>query len=345
MKSAFLNENNTQPLVINPDTDISLSNLLNWIENNRSSIEQNILIYGAVLFRGFDIKTPLDFENVAKAIDADLKNDYMGTSPRDKKTDYVFSASELPAHYPIMQHCEMSFLPSAPRRLFFYCHTAPPFGGETPTCDFRKVYQDLKPEVRKAFEEKGVQHIRNYASPNHKSRSGFQLKSWHDMFHTDDKKLVESKCKEHDIICEWKEHDGLRMINKSAAFKKHPISGEMVWFNHTQVFHIDAAEIEYKYIHKRQKRWDTFKTSLFLDLMTWYKKKTTNPFDQSMHVTFGDGSEIPKAYVEHILEVIWKNLSINTWQKGDIICIDNFSTSHGRLPYYGDREVMVCWTS
>ena len=54
-----------------------------------------------------------------------------------------------------MQHCEMSFLPSAPRRLFFYCHVAPEYGGETPICDFRKVYTDLDPTIRAEFEAKG----------------------------------------------------------------------------------------------------------------------------------------------------------------------------------------------
>jgi len=345
MKTFFLDNTKTYPLVISPESDRTLESLKNWIDKNHLDIEHKLSHYGAILFRGFDIQTPSDFEQIAKVVDADLKNDYMGTSPRDKKTDYVFSASELPAHYPIMQHCEMSFLPSAPRRLFFYCHTAPPFGGETPICDFRKVYNDLKPEVRNAFEQKGVKHIRNYASPNAKGRTGFQLKSWFDMFHTDDKNIVEQKCKEHDIICEWKENDGLRMTNVGSAFKTHPVTGEKVWFNHTQVFHIDAAAIEYDFIHKRQKRWQTFKTNLLLDLMTFYKKLTTNPNDQSMHVTFGDGTEIPKEFVQHIQEVIWKNMSVYAWQKGDIICIDNFSTSHGRLPYYGDREVMVCWTS
>ena len=82
-----------------------------------------------------------------------------------------------------------------------------------------------------------------------------------------------------------------------------------------------------------------------LEVLTWYKKLTKNPNDQSMHVTFGDDSPIPDEYVEHIQEVIWKNMIIQPWRKGDIICIDNFSTSHGRLPYYGPREIMVCWTS
>jgi alpha-ketoglutarate-dependent taurine dioxygenase len=346
MKLSYLSGQSKLPLIVSPENnESSKQTLINWIQSNKNEIEQKLTESGAVLFRGFEIQTPQDFEEVAKSVDADLKDDYLGTSPRDKKSGFVFSASELPAHYPIMQHCEMSFLPSAPRRLFFYCHVEPEYGGETPICDFRKVYLDLDPKIREEFERKGVKHIRNYASPNESGTNGFQLKKWTDMFHTTDKKVVEEKCKENGIICEWKADDGLRLINKNDAIKIHPITGEKAWFNHTQVFHLSAAAIEYHKIHQRQKRWETFKYSMLLELMTWYKKLTKDPNEQSMHVTFGDDSAIPDEYVQHIQDVIWKNMIIQTWRKGDIICIDNFSTSHGRLPYFGPRVVMVCWTS
>ncbi len=346
MNLTYFSEDSKLPLVISPENDgKSKEQLMEWIAGNKSIIDEKLTESGAVLFRGFDIQSPNDFESVAKTIDSDLKDDYLGTSPRDKKTDFVFSASELPPHYPIMQHCEMSFLPSAPRRLFFYCNIEPEYGGETPICDFRKVYKDLDAKVKEEFERKGVKHIRNYSSPDDKSKNGFQLKNWSEMFLTKDKSVIEKKCVDNDIICEWKDNDGLRLINKNDGIKTHPKTGEKVWFNHTQVFHVSAAAEEYHRIHKRQKRWETFKYSMLLELMTWHKKATKNPNDQSMHVTFGDDSPIPDQYVEHIQDIIWKNMVIQSWKKGDIICLDNFSTSHGRLPYYGPREIMVCWTS
>ena len=93
--------------------------------------------------------------------------DYLGTSPRDALTPYVFSASELPGYYPIAQHCEMRFLKKPPRRLFFCClrpNDGP--GGETPLCDFRKVARDLAPAVLDRFERRGVRIIRNYCGPS-----------------------------------------------------------------------------------------------------------------------------------------------------------------------------------
>ena len=35
----------------------------------------------------------------------------------------------------------------------------------------------------------------------------------------------------------------------------------------------------------------------------------------------------------------------STWQKGDIMCIDNFSVSHGRQPTYDlGRKILVAWS-
>ncbi|MDB5226611.1 MAG: Taurine catabolism dioxygenase TauD/TfdA [Bacteroidota bacterium] len=346
MNLNYFSEDTKLPLVITPSNgDVSKQSLVEWIASNKEMLNEKLREAGAVLFRGFQIDSAQDFEDVSKAMDNDLKDDYLGTSPRDKKSGFVFSASELPPHYPIMQHCEMSFLPSAPRKLFFYCHVEPIYGGETPICDFRKVYEELDPTIRDEFEFKGVKHIRNYSAPDDTSKNAFQLKKWNEMFLTTDKSIIEKKCADNDIVCEWKENNGLRLINKNAATKIHPQTGRKAWFNHAQVFHVSAAAEEYHKIFKRQKRWETLKTSVLLDVLTFYKKLTKNPNDQSMHVTFGDDSQIPDYYIEHIQDVIWRNMVIQPWKKGDVICLDNFSISHGRLPYYGPREIMVCWTS
>ncbi len=319
--------------------------ITDYISSRTDLIQEKISTNGAVLFRGFGISDPITFERAAQLIDPELKNDYLGTSPRNKLTDFVFSASELPPHYPIMQHCEMSFLPHAPRKLFFWCKTAPEQGGETPTCDFAAVYRDLNPDIRNEFETKGVTMIRNYSGPGAGSKSVKQLKPWPDMFLTTDKDKVEAICREHEITPEWLPADGLRLINTRPAILPHPESGEKVWFNHTQVFHSSAARFEYAHIAEHQKNIRGFALSLFLRINDLWEGMTVKPEDRAMHVTFGNGDPIPDSYVKHIVDVIWKNLSIIPWKAGDMIVIDNFRTAHGRLPYRGAREVNVCWAS
>ncbi len=96
-----------QPLVHKNSGDKSLDYLRGYIEQNRAALLKKLSEHDALLFRGFDVASPADFEQIAKTIDSNLKNDYLVTSPRDQVpgTEFVFTASELANFYPIMQHC------------------------------------------------------------------------------------------------------------------------------------------------------------------------------------------------------------------------------------------------
>ena len=48
---------------------------------------ERLAAHGALLFRGFDVADAPAFERVARAIDAELKNEYLGTSPRNALTE------------------------------------------------------------------------------------------------------------------------------------------------------------------------------------------------------------------------------------------------------------------
>jgi len=331
-----------------PD-DVPLQALLERIDRDRQSLLDRRTQAGALLFRGFGIDEPAHFEQVAAALHpGDLKNDYLGTSPRNivPGTQYVFSASELPSYYPIPQHIEMSFLPTTPHNLLFYCDVAPNGNGETPICDFRRVYQELDPHVRDLFEERGVHYIRNYDGPNApKTGNLWQLKPWPDMFQTTDKQQVEAVCAENDLTVIWGDHDRLTLRNNRPAVMPHPLTGEKAWFNHTQVFHAEAAAIEYGHIARRQRSIRSHFFAGFTDIMTRIRVARNNPENLAMHVTYGDGKQIPKLVVRHVLDVIWRNTVFCPWQKGDVLWIDNFSTSHGRMPYSGPRVIHVCWTA
>lgn len=348
MKESFINSQQL-PLIIEPNGHgNSKAELLKWLSANKADMDQKFIKHGAVLFRGFEINTPVDFEDLAVAVDPKLEQSYYGTSPRNmvKGTKHVFTASELPGHYPIMQHCEMSYVTNPPVNIFFYCHVEPTYGGESPICNFRKVYADLDPKIRQEFDTKGVITVRNYSGLGSKSKFNlFELKKWNEIFNTTDRAEVEKQCRDQGIEFEWMEGDKLRLLHRTPAAIQHPATKEKVWFNHLQVFHPHGADVEYKYIHAHQHRLKTFFWKNFLALMVKVKSLTTKPIDQSMNVLFGDGTPIPDSYVEHLEEVIWKNMVILPWKKNDVIAVDNFSTSHGRLPYEGKREILVSWST
>jgi alpha-ketoglutarate-dependent taurine dioxygenase len=339
------------PLVVEPRAGGSrdAGALASRLEGRQAWARRALTEHGAFLFRGFSVDDPRAFERIARAITPELQNDYLGTSPRDRLTDYVFTASELPPYYPIPQHCEMSFLPRPPSHVFFWCDVAPSGpGGETPLVDVRRVLRDLSPAVRARFEARGVRIIRNYSGPEGGSRLDlWKLKRWDEMFQTTDRRAVERSCRENGFDFRWT-HDGrLRLVSHQPAVRPHPATGEPVWFNHAQVFHLSSAAGEYRRIAARRRdpvdRWRYLALSGFARAAVFLKSRLKPTDDQAMHCTYGDGAPIPDEDMEAVRDAIWSNLVCFRWQKGDVVAIDNFAVAHGRMPYSGPRRVAVCW--
>jgi hypothetical protein len=333
------------PLEIRPRAggSRSVDALCDWLRADAPAVQERLACHGALRLRGFDVDGPAAFERVARAVDPDLKNEYLGTSPRNALTDYVFNASELPDFYPIPQHCEMSFCARPPRRVFFCCLEAPAEGsGETPLCDFRAVWRDLDPAVRGRFVAGGIRIVRNYGGPGEPSDDPMRLKPWPDMFLTTDRAAVEAKCREEGFEPTWLAGDGLRLVSTQPAYRDHPVTGERAWYTHVTTFHVGTGAAEYARIARHR---PSERHRAMLDLArTLDAAARAKPADErAMHCTYEDGREIPDADLEHVRDVVWRHLVIDPWRRGDVVAIDNASVSHGRMPYEGARHVVVCW--
>ncbi|MFN2428242.1 MAG: TauD/TfdA family dioxygenase [Candidatus Binatia bacterium] len=332
------------PLVIAARGDNDVAKLCTWLTNNREWVTAQLQTWGALLLRGFAVTDAPAFERVARAVDNDLKNEYLGTSPRNALTSHIFTASELPPFYPIPQHCEMSFTKNPPRRLFFSCLVEPAEGsGETPLCDFRRVLADLDPELVARFEAKGIRIIRNYGGARSASRfNPFQLKRWDEMFLTTDRSAVEAKCREEGFDPIWTGADGLRLVSTQPVTRVHPDTGLPVWHNHVTTFHPSQAAGEYRRIHALRptlKHWALLQVTRLLEIF-----ERRRPGEElAMHCEHADGTPIADADIEVVREGVWKHLVVNPWKAGDVVAIDNFAVSHGRLPYSGPRLIAVAW--
>lgn len=323
------------------------SELAAWLREHAADVDAQLTQHGALLLRGFAVHGAPAFEQVALAIDGALQESYTGTSPRTARTRFVHTASELPPFYPVPQHIEMSFTATPPRKLFFYCGIAPGADGETPVCDFRAVYRDLDPGIRDELEQRGIRNIRNYDGPDtpRKALDFWKLKRWDDLFGTTDRAQVEQAARDQRLALTWLPRDRLRLTNTQPAVRTHPVTGDKVWFNHAQVFHSTAARHEYGHIARRQKSLRAHAFHVVTAVMTGFKNLMTAPIEQGMHCTFADGGEIPDRYIRHLQDTIWKNIRFFDWRQGDVLVLDNRSTSHGRMPYHGPRDILVAWTS
>ncbi len=302
-------DGDTLPLQIQPKMDGL--DLKTWLASNWDLVGDRLRRYGAILFRGFSQREAADFYEVVDSLPIELI-DYMESStPRKELKPKFYTATEFPPEETIALHNELSTAETFPMKVFFFCETPPPVGGETPIADVRRVYQRIAPEIRADFENKGWSLIRNYGD-------GFGL-DWRESFHTEDKRDVEAYCRRNRMDFEWKPGDRLRTRQARPAAINHPITGERCWFNHMAFWHIANLRPEVR---------DMFESDFALE-------------DLPYHTYFGDGSPIPDRFANHIRDAYQAEKRFFRWRKGDLLMLDNVLTAHGRHPYEGARKVLV----
>lgn len=289
--------------------------LVSWYKENESLVEQKLLKHGAVLFRGFRANTPSAFARFTRAVAPGLLDCLDDNGPRTKLTTGIYTSTEYPAEYQLSMHSEYAYSHKYPAKLFFCCVVKPGVGGETPLADNRQILKRLMPGVVDEFRHKRVKYLRNLHGG-----SGFGL-SWQSAFQTTDRAVVENYCRAMSVNIEWKADGGLRLTHTFDAVVTHPRTGEQVWFNQAPQFHPSD-----------------YPTDIYESLMNSYRGKE----DELPQVScFGDDTPIDVAALRHIRETMFKQAVVNPWHEGDVVVIDNVLTCHGRMPFSGQRKILL----
>lgn len=309
VKIARLRSDSELPLLIqSTDSNLDLSD---WISSNLDYIETNLMKFGGILFRNFSIKKQTDFLQILKSTSVELMNYLEGATPRIELGDKIYTSTEYPASQSIALHNELSIAANFPLKIWFFCLQPSEKGGATPICDVRKVYQQLNPQLIKRFIERKWMLVRNYGN-------GFGL-SWQASFHTNSKQVVESYCRENAIEFEWKSNNRLRTFQVRPAIVKHPKTGETAWFNHIAFWHISTLESELRKML----------------LMNFQEE------DLPYNTYYGDGSSIDASVIDEICQSYKKETVYFSWQKGDLLMLDNVLVAHGRDSFSGNRKVLT----
>ncbi|MFG6107739.1 TauD/TfdA family dioxygenase [Leptothoe sp. EHU-05/26/07-4] len=318
MEIKLLEATSYQPLCIEVSSteDQNIEALLAWHQRNRELVEEKILKYGAILFRGFSINDPERLKDYVQLIFGNPSGYVDGNSPRSLVGDGVYTSTEYPAAQTITLHNELSYSHTWPEKLLFCCCRASQKGGETPIVDGRQLLKQLDGDILSALVNKKVMYIRNL-------HDGKGLgPSWQDTFETQDKAWVESYLQQ-DPACEyrWKNDSNLYIKQIRPAVVQHPISSEWVWFNQVDQFHLSSLG-------------DTY----YQALKKLYAGKED---DLPMNAYFGDGTLIKEEWIEKIRQTCLQESIRFPWQEGDLLIIDNMLTMHGRMPFEGDRKILV----
>jgi alpha-ketoglutarate-dependent taurine dioxygenase len=343
---SFANEQHL-PIVYQPaGADASRPGFLQeWIPANTERLAEDLRIYGASLFRGFCIPDSTNFEQIALALDARLAKQYPGTSTRTRVAGHVFTATDLPSYYPIPQHAEMSYMPTPPRKVFFFCQVAPAEGGETPLSDLRKIWSSLSGPLKEKVERRGIKHIRVHGSPLEKR--AFRLfggRRWSDVFDTQDPAEAESAARAQGHEVSWLADGSIRLQNTLPGFRVHPQHGTIAWHNQAQVYHPGGLLLEYEHIAAHQRTARSRLVNLGLKVADALRRYLVDHERYDLNATYGDDSPIELADLREIVDTTWRHLACFRWMPGDLLVVDNFSVSHGRLPFRGKRQILVALT-
>lgn len=295
-----------------------------WLASNREMITSELDASAAILFKNFPIKSKEDLEEYVKTlVSVDSLLDYTGgTSPREKIGEGVYTSTKMPFFLKIPLHSEMAYRKRFPKKIFFFCETAPAVGGETPIVDIRKVYQDMPGAIRTKLQDEGIiyyRHLKNYTTFK-KFLSRFnpmiETGTWQFVFKTRDPAVVNEYCRNNHYEAEW-------LSDGSVILKTQlPASLDQSWFNSFHFFQV----------HPRI--WGMLITPVFKILRALSGGK-------DMSATTGKMNRLSDREISSIVDAYEKNLVKFKWQEGDLLFLDNTKTAHGRNSYLGKRKILV----
>ncbi len=284
---------------------------LAWAQQHQDEVRSIIAENGALLIRGLKIHGSAQFGQLLSTLfGSELLEYTYRSTPRTALRGNVYTATEYPANEVIPQHNENAYSRHWPLRIGFMCMVPSETDGATPIGDSRLVYSLLPEGLRRKFEEKGVMYVRNYSTLD---------LPWSVVFQTEDKAEVEKYCRDNELEFEWLENEGLRTRQVNPAIAVHPVTGEKIWFNQAHLFHVSSLQKDIA---------DTLIASM-------------GEANLPRNTYYGDGSPIEIEVLETIRAVYDQTKIRFSWEKNDLMLLDNMLFTHGRESFTGARKVLT----
>jgi alpha-ketoglutarate-dependent taurine dioxygenase len=308
VRTSLLNGGHLMPLVVEPSApDLDP---WRWAAAHRDFVERSLCSHAAVLFRGFTLTTPQDFEAFAEALEPTLHGSY-GDLPKKEGARNLYRSTPYPNEQMILFHNESSHLATWPRKQLFFCEHPGDSGGATPIVDGREMIRRLPRAIVETFERKALLYVRTFTA---------RLDvSWQSFFKTDSRAEVEAQLRATHIAWQWLEDDALQTRARCPAVITHPRTGERVFFNQLQLHHVACLDAQVRE-----------------DLLSMV------PMDRlPRHVYYGDGSPIDDETMAIVSRTYAECAVRFPWRRGDVLMLDNMLAAHARDPYQGPRKIVV----
>ncbi|GAB4204471.1 MAG: TauD/TfdA family dioxygenase [Coleofasciculaceae cyanobacterium] len=224
-------------------------------------------------------------------------------------------AVNLPLYAGLPLHGEIYYQKRRPVAIWLYCAIPPVLGeGETLVADGAAIYEAFSDRTKELFRQQRVKYITYF--PDGK---------WQKRFFTDDLAKVKQLCQERNVQVEINEAEGsVKTESIAPAVFEAPLSSRPVFVNNVLQFLMIEAGVDF-------------------DAEAEFAGKQIAKDDDLIHtiVRLENGSKIPDDVVSEIDEVTNRFTRLVTWEKQDILLIDNTRTLHGRRAFSCDREIYI----
>jgi hypothetical protein len=289
----------------------TLNSAVVWVHETRSDLLDQAVQHGAVLFRGFPLKTAEDFDAFIAAFN--LPNfpykKSLSNAVRVNRTERVFSANEAPPNVQIFFHHEMAQTPIYPARIAFFCEMASEEGGATPICRSDVLYNRLSaefPAFIRDCEQKGLKYT-NVMPEANDANSGMG-RSWKSTLEVETRDAAEARLRALNYSWEWLADGCLKATTPPLPAVMTTDSGRKAFFN-----------------------------QLIAAYCGW--KDTRN--DPSAAIRHGDGTKLDGNAVRRAIQLAEELAFDVAWQPGDAVLIDNTIAMHARRTFRGTRKVLA----
>lgn len=289
----------------------SMPEVLTWVASEANALKGQLATIGTVLFRGFPISNPEDFDAFSAAFGyGDFTYaESLSNAVRINFTPRVFTANEAPPDVEIFLHHEMAQTPLSPEKIFFCCLSAAEEGGATPVCRSDWLYASFKqkhPQWAEQFSRLGLKY--KIQMPAEADIDSGQGRSWASTLSVNTVQEAEDRLKALGYSWRWEKDGSLITTTPVMPAVKQLPDGSESFYN--QVL---AAHLGWKPVGEEQEK----------------------------PLTFGNGEPIPEEALVEIARIAEKYVLALEWQDGDVALVDNHRVMHGRYPFSGSRKRSV----
>jgi len=347
----------TLPLIIEAKNERSNEFLYSFLTNYPSELKRDLDKYGAILIRGFDVKSDDHFEKAVLNIKGfqGIENTFMSEEGRDhvNGTKFVLhtntiyktgGALKIPAF-----HTENYFTPDVPHYICFFCLTPSNLGGETGIANMEKVYSDLNTKLKIKLEESSFFSIK------------WPISEICEAYNIPENKIDDicDVCKQFGLTIAASGKDKFLVLYKPSVLE-NPVTKMKSLQAHFDIVPGIYAQISKQFIGDYQgKKWlrlriswnfPTFSLLLAPMKLILHDQKMLNKMAKRHGPTRAFNQKMLRSVfskddVAELALSIRNHFSATPWKSGDILLIDNTKIAHAGMPGDGSLRIvraMIC---